>query len=201
MAIAFLALSRRERGAVTTSPTPPAGWPPTPRWPARGHRGQRPRTRNLCSFGLACSTNGWPVNYQPAGHLTNLYLSPRPPSSCHHSTGGYDTVLPDLNATAVSTQRLGNQRGSTTCWSCTIISSGRPEWIDIAAARPAVWRTSVVARLRLHRRAVAHLDLNAFTISIRHGANRALNPVPAAAILFPQPRRRLWKSSLPVLAD
>ena len=83
MAITFLALSRRERSAVTTVTDTASARLAADAALANAEAqviANVLSTTNPYNFSLLVSTNGWPLNFTNLpGDLTNLYVSPRPP--------------------------------------------------------------------------------------------------------------------------
>jgi hypothetical protein len=80
MVLAFLAVSRRERGAVTTTTDTASARLAADAALANAEAqivANALATTNPYNFGLIVSTNAWPLSFTSTSDLTNLYISPR----------------------------------------------------------------------------------------------------------------------------
>jgi hypothetical protein len=190
MAIAFLALSKRERGAVTTVTDTASARLAADAALASAEAqvvANVLSTTNPCNFGLLVSTNGWPVNFTNLpDNYTNLYVSPRAPVFIPNPT---NSSMPsdfryyldlnrngrfDTNGYVLETNFFG-QAG-------TNFEVGDPEWIGILQRpdQPYGPNNPFVARYAFIALPIGNtLDLNAIH---NQAMTRAVNPNAATHV-------------------
>jgi len=130
--LAFLAMSRRERGAVTTATDTASARLAADSALANAEAqilANALATTNPYNFGLIVSTNAWPLSFTNTSDLTNLYVSPRAPVSISNDFRFYLDLnrngTNDPNGWLPETNSFGLPTGATN------FMVGDPEWIGI----------------------------------------------------------------------
>jgi hypothetical protein len=213
MAIAFLALSKRERGAVATV-TDTASARLAADAALAGAEAQVVAnvlsTTNPCNFGLLVSTNGWPVNFTNLpDNYTNLYYSPRAPVFIPNPT---NSSMPSDFRYYLDLNRNG--RYDTNGWVTNLDNNGfglgtssfqvgDPEWIGILQRPDAPYgpNNPFVARYAFIALPVGNtLDLNAIHNQVFLGPNSGdplvVNPPPGTDNFFRNQGVGSWEINL-----
>jgi hypothetical protein len=194
MAITFLALSRRERSAVTTVTDTASARLAADAALANAEAqviANVLSTTNPYNFSLLVSTNGWPLNFTNLpGDLTNLYVSPRAPVFIANPTNS--SLPPDFrfyldlnrngrfdgNGLVPETNNLNLPTGITN------FMVGDPEWIGVLERPDAPYgpNNKFVARYAFIAVPVGNtLDLNAIHNQAHRGALPPANVNPGSS--------------------
>ncbi len=138
MALAFLTMSQRERGAVTTTTDTASARLAADAALASAEAqivANVLATTNPYNFGLLVSTNAWPLSFTTTSDLTNLYISPRAPVYLTNLVTQKleNRFYLDLNHNGVDDPNgwlpETNSLGQPT--SATNFMVGDPEWIGV----------------------------------------------------------------------
>jgi Flp pilus assembly protein TadG len=186
MVLAFLAVSRRERGAVTTTTDTASARLAADAALANAEAqivANALATTNPYNFGLIVSTNAWPLSFTNTWDLTNLYISPRTQvwlsNTVTHAME--NRFYLDLNRNGVDdpngwlpeTNSLGQPAGATN------FMVGDPEWIGVLQRpdQPYGPNNPFVARFAFIAVPIGNaLDLNAihnYAMGIRQNGSMA----------------------------
>jgi hypothetical protein len=194
MAITFLALSRRERSAVTTVTDTASARLAADAALANAEAqvvANVLSTTNPYNFSLLVSTNGWPLNFTNLpGDLTNLYVSPRAPVFIANPTNS--SLPPDFrfyldlnrngrfdgNGLVPETNNLNLPTGITN------FMVGDPEWIGVLERPDAPYgpNNKFIARYAFIAMPIGNtLDLNAIHNQAHRGALPPANVNPGSS--------------------
>jgi hypothetical protein len=174
MAITFLALSRRERSAVTTVTDTASARLAADAALANAEAqvvANVLSTTNPYNFSLLVSTNGWPLNFTNLpGDLTNLYVSPRAPVFIANPTNS--SLPPDFryyldlnrNGRFDTNGFVANVDNNNNSLGPDVFEVGDPEWIGVLERPDAPYgpNNKFIARYAFIAVPVGNtLDLNA----------------------------------------